>query len=391
MLPAFPAPRIAISLLFLLNGFLVGSWSARIPEFKERMGIDESEIGLVILVFGLGSLTIMPLNGWLISRLGTFWMMMPQAVAICFFFMVLTAAPDLVWALIVIFFAGGLIGGMDVAMNSNAVIVERNMARAIMSSCHGFWSLGAGLGSLAGGFLVPELGLWGHAFTVTTLSLMLVTFAWPMAHKDEGQTAEQKASAKTNSVFRSLLPWLIGLMALGSMFPEGAVVDWANLYLREEKGAGPFIASMAFAGFAFTMAVLRFAGDSVRMRFGALKTFKVSAYIAAVGLALAVVSPWLWGTLLGFAIAGIGIANTVPICFSAAGNLKGYPPGAAIALVTVLGYSGLLVVPPLIGFVAQLIGFSPVFLTLAGVLVLVSFGSYLLADADLPDEEPLET
>lgn len=387
MLPAFPSIRIASSLLFLMNGLMVGSWAARVPDFMARMSINTTEMGTVFLALGIGSLILMPLNGRFISRFGTFWLMMPQAVVACFFFPILTATPTLIPAIVLVFIAGGVLGGMDVAMNSNAVLVERQMKTAVMSSLHGFWSLGAGLGSLIGSRLLVATDLMTHALLVSAACALMIAIAWPLALKDRGQSEEEKQQTKGKSVFKDLLPWLVGFMALFTMFPEGAVIDWAKLYLETELSVDPSIAGDAFAAFAFTMAALRFAGDSVRNRFGAVRTFRYSALLSALGFILASTAPSLGlglpGIIIGFAIAGIGIANTVPICFSAAGNLKGYPPGAAIAVVTVLGYSGLLFVPPLIGFVSEATGFAPVFFTMSLVVVSTTLGAHLLRDADL--------
>jgi fucose permease len=156
------------------------------------------------------------------------------------------------------------------------------------------------------------------------------------------------------------------------MIPEGAVMDWAAIYLRDELGAAQAVSTLAFAFFAATMAVMRFAGDAVRNRFGAVRTLRGSAIIAAIGLALAIAAPNAPLAIAGFAFAGIGVANMVPIAFSAAGNYPGYSGGTGIAFVAMLGYAGILVAPFSIGFIAENLGFRTTFGGLLALLVIVA-------------------
>jgi MFS family permease len=172
------------------------------------------------------------------------------------------------------------------------------------------------------------------------------------------------------------------VIALFCMVPEGAVLDWGALYLRQEFGATATLSGFAFAAFSLTMSVMRFAGDVVRDRFGAVNTLRVSTVIAIVGMLMAALSPDAALAILGFALCGIGISNMVPIAFSAGGNIPGLQPGIALSVVTTLGYSGMLVAPSAIGFAAEHIGFSAVFMMLPVLLVVVLSLSGLARYAD---------
>jgi fucose permease len=168
------------------------------------------------------------------------------------------------------------------------------------------------------------------------------------------------------------------------MIPEGAVLDWAALYLKQELGAGIATAGLAFAAFSGTMALMRFAGDAVRNRFGAVTTLRVSALVAATGMLVGGLAPSAWVAILAFALSGFGIANMVPIAFSAAGNQPGLSPGAGLSTVTMMGYSGILLAPSVIGFIGQHIGFSPAFVGVSGLLVIVFLMAGLARAADMP-------
>lgn len=368
--------RLAVSTLFLVNGFLVGSWAPKIPVLMNRLAITESIMGLLILVFGLGSIVMMPVIGALTAKHGSAPLLKPATLALLPMLFLLTLAPELFTTAVVIFAFGGLVGGMDVAMNTNAVAVEKRMKRAIMSSCHGFWSLGALLGAALGGVLLGSLGEIAHGLIVTVLATAGALFALPLLAQDQ-PTPEAKAATPLKFP-RSPLPYLVGIMALFSMIPEGAILDWSALFLQQEHGASIELAALGFAAFSATMAIMRFAGDAIRQRLGAVLTLRICGGFALTGMMLAALAPEPELAILGFAIAGIGISNIVPIAFSAAGNLPGVPSGIGLSIVTVMGYSGILVAPSAIGFIAEHTGFSPVLMGTAA-LVLVTLGLSRLA------------
>ncbi|MGF6173383.1 MFS transporter [Ensifer sp. 4252] len=371
--------RLAVSLLFLMNGFVTGSWAPKIPEFKDRLGISESVLGLLILMFGIGSLVLMPIAGGFIARVGSQKVVKVTAILLSPLLLLLTLLPN-VWAAAVgMFLLGGFVGAMDVAMNANAVEVEKSMRRAIMSSCHAYWSLGGLIGAGIGGFLMARFGVLPHVMVVTVLSLAVIAIAWPMIIADKPHPTATKEKLRLPM---TPLPWLIGIMALFSMVPEGTVLDWGALYLRNELGASVELSGFGFAAFSATMATMRFAGDHVRDRFGAKRTLRICTVTALVGMVLAGLAPNAYLAILGFAIAGIGISNMVPIAFSAAGNMPGLQPGIGLSVATFMGYSGMLFAPSLIGFVAEHTGFAIIFASVPVLFIVVLMLSHHAVHAD---------
>ncbi|WP_245269455.1 MFS transporter [Allorhizobium undicola] len=380
MTPYITRARTAVSLLFLCNGFVIGSWASQIPLLALRLDLSESLLGLMILVFGLGSVTMMPIAGGRIARAGS------RSVSIVTSLLFLPAlpavvlAPDLALAAIALFLFGGLTGAMDVAMNANAVETEKAMGRAIMSSCHAFWSLGGLLGAGLSGLALVSVGAVGHAFLVAMLAGIMVALAWPMLHHDQGSTANAVPGRKLLPM--TPLPWLIGIVALFSMIPEGAVLDWGALYLSRERGADLALSGYGYAAFSLTMAVMRFAGDLVRDRFGAVATLRACAVLAMAGLIVIGYADNIILGIAGFALAGIGISNLVPIAFSAAGNLPGLAAGVGLSIVTTMGYSGILVAPSLIGFIADHSSLGLVFRAMPILLAVVLLLSGLARHAE---------
>lgn len=388
--PLLSPQRLAVSLMFLANGFVVGSWAPKIPEFAARLDLDESALGLMIMCFGIGSLCAMPAVGAMISKNGSRRIMLLVASATIPCLLLVTLAPSIWTAAAALFLMGALIGGMDVAMNANAVEVEKRQARAIMSSCHGFWSLGGVAGAALGGILIELYDVHLHAMVASLLTAVAVVIAWPRVIADPPHKAAHDASQASSGVSRpSLLTagatvWLTGIICLIMMTPEGAILDWGALYLRQELGADPALSGLAFGAFSAAMALMRFLGDLVRDRFGAVRTFRVSAVLAMIGLTLAGLAQSPQMAIAGFAIAGLGFANTVPIAFSAAGNFPGLPQGLAISVVTFMGYSGILFAPSVIGFVAEHTGFSVIYLALPVFVIMPLVFSGLMRHADRP-------
>jgi predicted MFS family arabinose efflux permease len=378
--------RWAVAAAFFMNGFLTGSWAPQIPVFLTRLQISEFTLGILILLFGVGAVSAMTLCGYLIARNGarsvTRWM----GFAAMFGLLLVALAPNVPLAALAMIFFGGTIGGMDVAMNANGVIVEKKLARAIMSSLHGFWSLGGFAGGAIGGIAIQTYGHLPHAIGVTLVAMAIG--AWALANLYPDEVAPSAAKTRIG-LPRHLNVYLVGFMALFCMIPEGAVLDWAAIYLRQELEADIAVAGFAYAGFAGTMACIRFLGDAVRNRFGAVRTMRVSALIAASGMLVAGLAPSSTVAIAAFAFCGLGIANMVPIAFSAAGNQKGLSSGAGMSVVTTMGYSGILMAPSAIGFVGGGTGFSAVFIALSGLLVIVFLMAGLAHTADFDtDKQP---
>ncbi|MBM3605873.1 MAG: MFS transporter [Alphaproteobacteria bacterium] len=371
--------RWAVSMLFFANGLMVGSWAPKVPALMARLGISEALAGLIVVALGAGSICVMPLFGATVARLGSAKAVRIAAWAVAPAMLWISLAPGFGWVVATVFLFGGLIGGMDVSMNANAVALERVRARAIMSSCHGFWSLGAFAGAGVGGALIQRFGEVGHGVMVTVAFALLVAWALPRVVQDAPLPGEEKPPLRLP---RSALPYLIGLMALAAMIPEGAVLDWAAVYLQREMGASLALAGWGFAACAGTMAVMRFLGDGLRRRLGAVRTLRLSIGVAMAGLALAGLAQGPLLAIAGFALAGIGIANMVPIAFSAAGNVPGLANGLGLSVVTTMGYSGMLLAPGSIGWLAESISLGSIYVVLALLLLIPLSLSHLARTAD---------
>lgn len=387
---SWPASRVAVSGAFLANGLVLGSWTPHIPVFASRLGLGETQLGILIFVFGIGAVLAMPVVGAVMARFGSKRITLTLHVLLSFALPLLILAPSPWLAAAAILFFGMTMGGMDVAMNSNAVSVERRLPRAMMSSCHGFWSVGGFLGAALGGVLIARLGPVPHAVLVAIVMLALTVPISrhlledrdPSAARDPsgaGGSAEGNVSLRNGAVLTAVA---VGVCALLSMVPEGSTIDWSAIYLRDEVGASIATSGFGFAAFSATMALCRFLGDGVRDRLGAVLTVRLSVVIGIAGLVLVASAGSLPLALLGFAVMGVGLSNLAPVAFSAAGNIHGLRPGVAISIATTIGYSGILVAPSAIGFFAEHFGFRPVFLGLCACLAVVALLAGVMRGAD---------
>lgn len=376
--------RWAVSTMFLANGFVMGAWAPQIPLLLPRHDITKFTLGLLILVLGLGAVGAMLFAGRLIGRFGSVAVLRTFALSASLVLPLVVFSPNLPVLAAAMALLGALIGCMDVSMNANAVEVERQLGRAIMSSSHGFWSLGGFFGGSAGAWIVAHWGAEVQAVLVALVSAVMVVVVMPFLRGEAPAPvlAATGERARTELFPRQAGLWILGAMALFSMVPEGAVLDWAALYLKQDMGSDVFRAGLAFALFSGAMAIMRFAGDSVRNRFGAVLTLRASGLVAAAGMMLAALAPNDTLAIAAFFITGLGVANMVPIMFSAAGNFPGIASGAAISVVTMVGYAGILVAPASIGFVAEAVGFRVTYGALSVLLIVVVLLAGRTAGAD---------
>lgn len=343
------AARWAISTVFLLNGAGIGLWAAHVPTVQARMGIDTGMLSMVLLTVAGGALLAMPLMGGLTGRWGTRRMVLLSGFAFATMTPLIMGAPSLPLLFIAAFLFGVSNGALDVAMNANASEVETARGLPTMSSFHGFFSLGGLFGAGIGGLLVGQgLGHGQGALMVGVVTAVVLALSAPRVM---GFAATHGAGSHFSLPRGAALG--LGLLALLCFAVEGALVDWSALLMQERTGVTPASAALGFSAFSIAMAACRFAGDRLIVRFGALRIMVVGGLAMFAGLALAVASTHFVLSAVGFALVGLGAANVVPLLFGAAARIPGMSAGNGVAAVATLGYGGLLLAPPVLGWVAM--------------------------------------
>ncbi|WP_343214326.1 MFS transporter [Dyella sp. ASV21] len=365
--------RRATRVIFLVAGLGVSAWAPMVPYAKARLGLDDAQLGLALLVFGAASMVSMPFVGWLSHWLGNRLLIVASGLLMCVALPLLAWVPSAAALTATLFYFGVMLGTVDVAMNAHAVDVERLDGGRLMSGFHGLFSVGGLAGALLmSGMLALGMPLVGAAGSLAVLLVLLVV--WLRGDLlDDAPAASQGKKAPLG--MPHALAWLLGLLCFVSFLAEGAMLDWSAVFMRDNRGVSPASAGLGYAFFSVAMAVGRFAGDRLISRRGAAWAVRCGALLAATGFLLAAWVPSMWVALVGFVLIGLGASNIVPVLFSAAGRLPGTSPAVAIATATTLGYAGLLLGPALIGFVAHASSLPIAFGAVAGLLVLVGLSA----------------
>ena len=356
---------------FALNGLLFGAWAARVPAFKDRLALDPGTLGLLLLALAGGAILSFPVAGALSERWGASRLTLRCAWAYAPALVLLGLAPS-VWTLgAALLLFGALHGAMDVAMNGWGAVVEDRLGRSTMSVFHAMFSLGAGLGA-ASGFLAVRAGLGPETHFLIVASIggaAALAVLQPAAGRD-GPRADRPAPPLVAIPSGRLA--LVGLIAFAVSMGEGAMADWSAVFLRLAAAATDAQAALGYAAFSATMVAMRLAGGQVTDRLGAVATVRLSGVIAFAGLVVAIAGGTVPVVLLGFALTGVGYAVVMPLVFSRAARDPGTASGPAIASVATLGYGGMLLGPPAIGFVAEFTGMRLSFLLLAALALLAT-------------------
>lgn len=343
------AARWAISIIFLLNGAVIGLWAAHVPVVQARAGIDTGTLGILLLTIAGGAIASMPLSGWLSGRWGTRKVALASAGLLAVTSALLMNMAGILPLFLAAFAFGASNGVLDVSMNANAAEVETARGVPTMSSFHGFFSLGGLLGAALGG-LVIGAG-WGDgrgalaAGVIVALTALAVARFVMVVPPQAGEHASHFALPRGPALF-------LGLLGMLCFAVEGALVDWSALLLTERTGAAPASAALGYSAFSIAMAACRFAGDRLVLRFGARRMMVLGGLGMFGGLMVAVLSTHFLLSALGFALIGLAAANVVPVIFAAAARIPGMSAGGGLATVATLGYAGLLLAPPLLGSIA---------------------------------------
>jgi MFS family permease len=361
-------PRWATAGVFLVNGAGVGTLLTHIPFLQSRLDVSKGVIGLCLLAMTAGALIAMPITGQLLDRLPSRSVVRVAAVAypITLAFPLLAGTP---WVLAALLFLVGLgNGSMDVSMNGHGAAIERESGRQIMSSLHAGWSVGGVVGA-AGAALAAAADLDPRVYVACAAGALLV-MGVVFTRRIGDATAATGQSEGFELPSRGVL--VLGLLCILVMVVEGSMNDWSALYLRTDLHTGADVAAAGFAAFSAGMAIGRIFGDALTDRFGLEAVLRGGAALAAVALGAFLLAGSTPVTLIGLPLVGLGVANGVPLLFSAAGRTAS--PGLAIAAVSTMGYAAFLGGPPFLGFLADAIGLPGALATMcaaAGTVVLL--------------------
>ena len=293
----------------------------------------------------------MPFTGWLIVQNGSRRVGIVAIFAYCLILPVIPFMPGFSGLAFIFFMMGITAGMLDVSMNAQAIMIEQQLQKPIMTSFHALFSIGMGMGALTGAlFITLKSSLFIHFTMIAVLCVCAAAWACSYFVIDK-----PKEKSKEEQIFRLPHGAMIGIgvIAFCSMLGEGAMVDWSTNYMEHIAGAGAVLAPMALASFSLAMTIGRLFGDSARTKFGDRMLMIFCGLAASLGMSLAIIFTQPYAVIAEFFVVGLGLSVIVPIAYSIAGNTQGLPSSVGLAMVTTIGYTGFLFGPPIIGFLAD--------------------------------------
>ena len=342
--------RRANAVYFFISGFGYSSWTSRIPVIKESLKLNDAHFGTLLFMMPVGLIITMPFTGKLLDHFKSRTIMLCGAMIYNVVLICLGFSP-FAWVLaIVLFFFGASRNLMNLSMNAQAIGVQALYHRSIMSSFHAVWSLAGFAGAAIGYLMVTTNIITGWHLLGVSLLLSSLTLYF---YRD---TLDQVPDHKNKRPLFSLPPkgmLVFSLICFGSMACENTMYDWSGIYVKQVLHGSNGLATIAFVVYMVAMTTGRMLGDRLADRFGIRFVIRSSGILIFCGLTTTVLSPYIPLTMAAYLLTGLGVSCVVPFVFSLAGKIPMSNPGAALASISSIGYLGFLLIPPMIGYVAQ--------------------------------------
>ena len=372
--------RIAVAYIFFANGALAGNWVTRIPALMDKLDLSVFSLSFAFFGAPLGAILAMPFAGRVVTRVGSRRTTQYAFLIFCASVAPIAFAPNVVALGLIIFVLGVVSAFIDVAMNAHGLVLERHYGRPILSSFHAWFSFGglagAGTGALAAW---ATLDLRIHIPLAAGIALAggLVAGRYLLRGGDGGKHEERRFFVKPP---RQLVA--LGAIAFVSLLSEGAAGDWSAVYINKPLHSSQAVAALGYFAFSLMMVAGRLSGDRLTLRFGPVALTRSGGLLAAGSLTVALLIGHPIAAIIGFAGMGAGLAAVVPTVFRAAGSRSDVPPGVGLASVSIIGYFGFLVGPPLIGSTAKVLGLPVALVIVALVMAAVVMLASSTAPAD---------
>lgn len=355
--------QTAARMAFFISGFTVATWAPMIPAVKEKLQIGADVLGLLLLSIGISAFIFMPLAGMMSRSFGCKKVLRVAIIVMALDLIVLSLLGS-IWSFMVFLAVfGAAMGCMDVNMNLNAVIVENASKKRMMSGMHALWSVGC----FAGAGLFSLLAKIGLGITVIVMLHSALVLVLTLIFSRHFLNFKGAGNEKPVAVPKGIVIFF-GILACISFLGEGAIMDWSGVLLTEVKNTELSLAGIGYAVFSVAMLVMRLVGDKIVALLGEEKTLIGGSLIAALGFLSVIFLDDFYAIQLGFVLMGLGLANIVPTIYSLTKYQTVMPINAAVTAITSMGYTGVILGPAVLGFVAHGFGITQVFYLLAVLL-----------------------
>ncbi|MGI9540971.1 MAG: MFS transporter [Flavobacteriaceae bacterium] len=349
--------RRALGYFFFLCGFCFSTWASRIPNIKNTFDMNDAELGSFLFILPISSLIGLPLSAWLVSKFDSRYLLFFGFLLFLFALWGIGVSSQIEYLIVaVIFFALGL-RAINISMNTQAIQLQKLYTKKINGKFHGYWSLGGLCGLVFATLAIDQnISMAYHLVTVAFISLLIVSVAYfYLLRSDREATGNKLQFGKPDKFIL-----YTGLVVFCAAVCEGGVYDWSSVYFKEVVNAELF--TLSYLVFMISMTISRFFTDRIIMKMGMSNLFLISAIVVIFGITILILFPYFYTALLGFFIAGFGVASIFPMAFLLAGQSKKYAPGMAISIVGTYSTIGVLIAPPLIGYLAHIFNLNYAFL-----------------------------
>ena len=363
--------RIALCVYFFLSGFCIGSWTSRIPSIKVNFDLNEAELGTLLLTMPIASILGLPFSGWLVTKYES---RKPLIVAYLFLSaaVLMIGLAESYWVLVVaIFLFAFCLRMLNIAANTQSIMIQRLFEKKIIGSFHALWSLG-GMAGVGFSTLMVKTGvaISNHLIIVSIFTLCVSIGAFSFLIRNDHTSSGTKWSLRRPDSFT----FILGVLVFFGAISEGGMIDWSGVYFKEVIEEEVF--TLGYLVFMASMAISRFMSDIIMERFGSVKTYIISGSFIATGILISIVFPNFTAAMIGFGLVGFGTSAVFPLTFSLAGKSSKYSPGIAVAIITTYGMLGFLAGPPLIGYLGHAFGLQNAFISfvVSGLIIVLVSG-----------------
>jgi MFS family permease len=371
--------RLAVSLFYFTMGLTFATWASRIPDIKEKLGLNEEDLGTVLFAIPCGQLLMMPFSGKLVIKHSSRKTLQLGIILYIAAMVTLGLATQRWHLMLSLFFFGMFSNFTNISVNTQGLLTEGIFRRPIMSSFHGAWSLAGFTGALIG-FIMKgfELAPLTHFAIVAVLLYLNIFLNYTFLIKTKPAKPQVAEAEKKRSLLPKMSPALawLGVIGFCSMVSEGIMFDWSGNYFKDVVKAPEKLEGLGYAAFMAMMASGRFIGDRLVLRFGRKRVLQVSGVLISGGMYLAVLLPYVLPSAIGFMLVGLGVSTVVPGVYTLAGRTPGIEPSQALTAVSSISFLGFLLGPPAIGFIAHKLGLQTSFAIIGifglGIVALVS-------------------
>lgn len=356
--------RWGVSLLFLGNGAMWANLVSRLPEIRERLEVGYGAFGVAVSFASIGAIALGLLAATLIRRFGS-----ARVAAVTLALQALAVsgaglAPSVVLFALFLFLNGAFDSITDVAQNAHGLIVQKQMKRSIINSLHAMWSAGAAIGAFLGQTAVTfDLDITVHlAIAVIAFATLALISKRLMLPNDSARPADEERAVEDSAprprrvgipAAAAIALGMLGLVSIAGATIEDAGFTWSSNYMADEVGAPKSVIGYALVGLMTLHFIGRITGDRLVDRFGERAVVRVGGVVTIIGMSAALAWPSVWSTILGFSLAGLGVATTVPIAFAASDNIPGLRHGTGVTITSWLLRISFLCGPPLVGAIAD--------------------------------------